>query len=137
MQHPFDDLANVGPALAQVLVLHRIELLPQDLALGRQRPFGVVVAFGDQGQRLLRQQRIAQQQAVHVQHGAQLARRVGRQGVGQLQQFPLRRSQGVGQPAAFGRHVLGRNAVMRHLQRRGAHDDGAPDGISLGDTFAI
>jgi hypothetical protein len=60
MQYPFDDLAHVGPALAQVLVFHGVELLAQDLPLRRQRPFGVVVAFGNQRQGLLGQQRVAQ-----------------------------------------------------------------------------
>jgi hypothetical protein len=55
MQHPFNYLADVGPALAQVFVFHGIELLAQHLALRRQRPFGVVVSFGDQRQRLLGQ----------------------------------------------------------------------------------
>ena len=58
MQHPLDHLAHIGAALAQVLVFHGVELLAQDLALRRQRPFGVVVAFGDQRQRLLGQQRV-------------------------------------------------------------------------------
>ncbi|MNI60242.1 hypothetical protein D3C73_1154380 [compost metagenome] len=137
MQHPFNYLADVGPALAQVFVFHGIELLAQHLALRRQRPFGVVVAFSNKAKRLLGQQGIAQQQAVHVQHGAQLARRVGRQRIGQLPKFMLRRRQRLGQAAAFGRHVLGGNSVVRHFQRRGAHDDRAPDGISLRNAFAI
>ena len=74
VQHAFNDLAHVGAALAQVLVFHGVELLAQDLALRGQRPFGVVVPLGDQRQRLLGQQRVAQQQAVDVEHGAQLAR---------------------------------------------------------------
>ena len=125
MQHALDDLAHVGAALAQVLVLHGVELLAQDLALRGQRPFGVVVPLGDQRQRLFGQQRVAQQQAVNVEHGAQLARGVGRQGVGQQQQFLLRVGQRLGQAAAFGGDIFRRDAVMRHFQRRGAHDHGA------------
>ena len=46
-QQALDDLLEVGLALAQVLVLHLVELARQHLELGRQRPFGVVVALAD------------------------------------------------------------------------------------------
>ena len=93
--------------------------------------------LGDQRQRLFGQQRVAQQQAVNVEHGAQLARGVGRQGVGQQQQFLLRVGQRLGQAAAFGGDIFRRDAVMRHFQRRGAHDHGAPDGVTASHALAV
>ena len=44
-QQALDHLLEVGLALAQVLVLHLVELARQHLELRRQRPFGVVVAL--------------------------------------------------------------------------------------------
>ena len=46
-QHALDHLLEVGLALAQVLVLHLVELARQHLELRRQRPLGVVVALAD------------------------------------------------------------------------------------------
>ncbi|CUJ72538.1 Uncharacterised protein [Achromobacter xylosoxidans] len=137
VQHPLDHLAHVRAAFAQVFVFHGVELLAQDLALRGQRPFGVVVPLGDQRQRLLGQQRVAQQQAVHIEHRAQLARRIGRQGVGQLPQFLLGRGQRLGQAAALGRHVLGRDAVVRDFQRRRPHNHRAADGVTARHALAV
>ena len=78
-QQPLDDLLEVGLALAQVVVLHLVELARQHLELRRQRPLGVVVALADPllgraGQRL-----VVQQHQVHVEQRRQLGRRFRRQ----------------------------------------------------------
>ncbi|KAG0911302.1 hypothetical protein G6F31_021519 [Rhizopus arrhizus] len=49
----------------------------------------------------------------------------------------LRRGQGIGQSGTFRGHVFRRYPVVRHFQRGSAHDDGAPDGVSLGNPFAV
>ncbi|CFW29510.1 Uncharacterised protein [Bordetella pertussis] len=93
--------------------------------------------LGDQRQGLLGQQRIAQQQPVHIEHGAQLARRVLGQGVGHLQQIGLRLGQRLGQPLAFGRGILGRDAVVGDFERRRTHDHGAADRVAARHAFAV
>ena len=79
LQHALDDLLEVGLALAQVLVLHLVELARQHFELRRQRPLGVVVPLDDPllggaGERL-----VVQQHQVHVEQRRQFVRRVVRQ----------------------------------------------------------
>ena len=78
-QQALDHLLEVGLALAQVVVLHLVELPRQHLQLRRQRPLGVVVALADPvlggaGQRL-----VVQQHQVHVEQRRQFGGRLGRQ----------------------------------------------------------
>jgi hypothetical protein len=71
-QDALGHLLEVGLALAQVLVLHVVELARQHFELRRQRPFGVVVALGDPVLVAADQLLVLQQHQVHVeqQHGA-------------------------------------------------------------------
>ena len=78
-EQPLDDLLEVGLALAQVLVLHLVELARQHLELGRQRPLGVVVALADPLLGRAGQRVVVQQHQVHVEQRGQLRRRLGRQ----------------------------------------------------------
>ena len=76
-QHALDHLLEVGFALADVGVLHLIELARQHFQLGRQGPFGVVVARTDPVGGRTHQRLILQQHLVHVQDGGQFGWRVG------------------------------------------------------------
>jgi hypothetical protein len=101
---PLDHLLDVGLALAQVVVLHLVELPRQHLQLGRQRPLGVVVALGDPlfggaCQRAV----VMQQHQVHVEQRDQLGR-------AHRQAGRLERDQ-------FGRHLVARRAQAARSRR--------------------
>ena len=63
-------------ALAQVGVLHLLELRDQLVHLLHQRPLGVAAALADELARRLRERRVVEDHAVQVDEGAELGRRV-------------------------------------------------------------
>jgi hypothetical protein len=75
-QDALDHLLEVGLALAQVLVLHVVELARDDFVLRGQRPLGVVVAVGDPVLHAADQLLVLQQHQVHVQQRGEFVRRV-------------------------------------------------------------
>ena len=78
-QQALDDLFEVCLALAQVVVLHLVELPSQNFQLRRQGPLCVVVPFVDPLLRGAGQRIVVQQHEVHVQQCREFARRFGRQ----------------------------------------------------------
>jgi hypothetical protein len=74
-QDALGHLLEVGLALAQVLVLHVVELARQHFQLGGQRPFGVVEALADPVLDALDQLLVLQQHQVHVEQRRQFVRR--------------------------------------------------------------
>jgi hypothetical protein len=75
-QDAFGHLLEVGLALAQVLVLHVVELARQHFQLGGQRPLGVVEALGDPVLHAADQVLVLQQHQVDVEQRRQLVRRL-------------------------------------------------------------
>ncbi len=71
-----DHLFQVGLAVAQVFVLHLVELARDHFQLRRQRPLGVVVALDDPLPRGLRQGVVLQQHQVDVQQRDEFVVRV-------------------------------------------------------------
>ena len=66
-EQALDDLLEVGLALAQVLVLHLVELARQHLELRRERPLGVVVPLADPVLGRARQRLVVEQHQVNVE----------------------------------------------------------------------
>jgi hypothetical protein len=66
-QDALDHLLQIGLALAQVVVLHLVELARDHLQLRGQRPFGVVQALGDPLLDAVDHQLVLQQHQVHIQ----------------------------------------------------------------------
>ena len=86
-QDALDDLLQVGFALAQIGVLHLVELTRNQFVLRGQRPFGVVVALGDPVLDAADQHFVLQQHQVHVEQRGDFMRRVLGQVVLQTHDF--------------------------------------------------
>ena len=78
LHHQFDDVEHVVLALAQVVVLHLLELCDKRLGLELERPFGVASLGLDQPARFLRERRILEDHLMHVDERVELGRGVGR-----------------------------------------------------------
>ena len=140
-QDALGHLLQVRLALAQVLVLHLVELARQHFELRRQRPLGVVEAVGDPVLDAADQFLVLQQHQVHVQQGGELVRRLLRAhlGDGVLQPVDLLHH-GVAagaHPVDLGGDLARLDEVMRHVDAAGRHEDGAPDGDAAGDRKAV
>ena len=135
-QHPLGNLLQVGLALAQVLVLHLVELAGQHLELRRQRPLGVVVSLAHPARRGADQILVMQQHLVHVEQCGQLMRRIRRQIV--LQRGELGRDF-VARPRQA-RHLLvrpvRRDEVVRHVHSARSHQHRTTDRDALGHRQA-
>jgi hypothetical protein len=74
VQQALDDLLQVGLALAQVLVLHLVELARDHFQLGGQRPLGVVETLDDPVLDAAGQHFVLQQHQVHLEQRGELMR---------------------------------------------------------------
>ena len=110
-----DHLLEVGLALAQVVVLHLVELARQHLELRRQRPLGVVVALADPVLGRAGQRVVVQQHQVHVEQRRELGRRFGGQGRAASPRARRRRRRG---PRAGARSRPRRRRRRRSSARR-------------------
>ena len=141
-QHALDHLLQVGLALAQVLVLHLVELARHHFQLRGQRPLGVVEALGDPVLDAAGQLLVLQQHQVHVEQrrSARAARRWGPSArcwpAGGAARRPPRcaptRTRSISVSIS-----LGLDEVVRHVDAAGHHQHRAPDGDAAGDSEAV
>jgi hypothetical protein len=131
-QDLFGDLLEVALALAQVLVLHLVELARDDLQLRGQRPLGVVVAVTDPVLDALDHLLVLQQHQVHVQQGLELLRCVLRAELGHrlLQAVQLVDHRIASAPDAVDLAVhLGRlDEIVGDVHTAAGHQHGTPNG---------
>ena len=127
-QDAIDDLLQVGFALAQVGVVHFIELARHLLQLRNQRPFGVVAPLDNPLVNAVAEHFVLQQHEVDVQQCGQFGRGVGGQLVGQALQLVrhrIARALGAGE---FIGDLLGLDEVVAHLGAAARNHDGTPNG---------
>ena len=105
LEHALDDLAHVGRAFAEVLVLDRVELPADLLELDRQRPFGVDQLGAHQVARRVGEQRVVEDHAVQVEEGAHFVGRARRDVVAQVVEFGAHGGERVVQPRDLVQHV--------------------------------
>ncbi len=128
LHHPFDDLAHVLRAAAEILVVDGFELLAHRLELDRQRPLGVDQAVAHQVARLVAEQRIVEDHLVQVEEGAHLARRLRRHVRGEFVDLRAHQRKGVVQARHFVQHILALDRVMARFELGGRQPVGAADG---------
>ena len=110
---------DVRLPLAEIRILDHVELLDQDAELLRERPFRITQLLGDRALRHFVQGWIGKDHPVHVEKGAELGRRIARshravQGF----QLLLDGVQRLGQALDFPGYLLGRDGIVRDLERR-------------------
>ena len=136
-QDAFDHLLQIGLALAQVVVLHLVELAADDLQLRGQRPFGVVQAVGDPVLHAADQHLVLQQQQVHIQQRREFGRRVRRQVDTQTLQLIDHGIAAITHARYLGLHLRWFDEVMRHLHATGRGQYRTPDGNTARDGQAV
>ncbi|OIQ63237.1 hypothetical protein GALL_552230 [mine drainage metagenome] len=135
-QHAFDHLFDVDNALAQVLVVHFVEIARNHVELGGQRPFGVVAAFPDPGDGVQSHLPVVEQHLVHVDEGGEFGRRIGRQIVLQGIELGAHGTTRGAQAVDFCAFRAGVDEVVRHVQSGRGEDDRAADGHAAGNGNA-
>ena len=132
-----DHLLQVRLALAQVLVLHLVELARDDLELRGERPFGVVQAICDPVLDAADQRLVLQQHHVHVQQGGKFRGRIGRHLCLQALQFVDHCVAAVAHANDFLRDLCRLDEVMHDVHTAGCDQHGPPDGDAPGDSQAV
>ncbi len=127
IQHALDDLAHIGRAPPQILVLDRLELLHHFLELDRQCPLGVDQTVADQVARSFGEQRILENQQVQVEEGTHFVRRIGRDAGLQQRQFVPDFVESLGQAPDFVHDVAALDPVLADLELRRGEQVGAAD----------
>ena len=120
-------LLQVGLALAQVGVLHLVELARDLLQLRHQRPFGVVQALGHPVAHARRQHLVLQQHQVHFQQGGQLARRILGQVADQALQLVDHGRAGLAGAVQLRLDLVRVDEVVPHLNPAGGHHHRPPN----------
>jgi hypothetical protein len=138
LEQPLDYVHDVRLALPEVWILDRVELLDQHTELLRQRPFRIAQLLGDRALRHFVQGGIGQDHPVHVEEGAEFGRRIARshRAVQGLQLF-LDGVQRMGQALDFPGYLLGRDGIMRDLERRVRNELCPADRDASGDADAV
>ena len=133
----FDDLDDVGFALAQIAVFDLVELVEQRVELHFQRPFGIALFGCDDFARRFRQRRVVQYHQVQVEEGVELLRRIGRNLRAQFLQFGAHRRQGSVEARQFLGDLGLRHHVMRDLEPGMGHQVRVSDGDAAGYRNAV
>ncbi len=135
-QHFLRDLLQIALALAQVFVLHFVELTRDDFQLGRQRPLGVVQAFGDPVLDPANQFVVLQQHEVHIQQCSQFMRRFFgthvRNARLQAMNFVHHRIAPTAHAINLGINLGGINEIVSHVHPARRHQHRASDGDTPG-----
>ncbi|MNT02733.1 hypothetical protein D3C72_1372400 [compost metagenome] len=136
-QDALDHLFQVSLALAQVLVLHLVELARDDLELGGERPLCVVQALGDPVLDAAREGLVLQQHQVHVEQRGEFVRRVGRHVGLQALQLLDHRIAPVAHPLNFALDLLRLHKIVRHIHAAGGHQHRAADGDAASNCKTV
>jgi hypothetical protein len=132
-EYALGHLLQIRLALAQVLVLHFVELARQNLELRRQCPLGVVVTFSHPARRGTDKRLVVEQHQVHVEQGRQLRRGVAWQFVLQGDELARDLFAGTPQPRHLGPSLFRRDEVVRHVDPARRDQHRAPNGHAPGD----
>ncbi len=132
-----DDLIDVGLLVAQVVVVHLLEDRTQDLALGLERPFGVVLLVADGLDRRLGNHLVVEHQQVRVQEARGLRRRVGGNVLADGYQLPARSLDGALETRHFFLDILARDDVFGDFRQFALQHEGLADGDPVTDAGAV
>ena len=140
-QDALGHLFQIGLALAQVLILHFVELAADHFELGGQGPFGVVEAFGHPMLHTGGEGLVLEQHEVHIQQGGQLLGGIVGPHLGQALLQPLQfihhRVASHADAVNFFGHPRRIDEVMGHIDAAGCNQHGAPDGNASGHSQAM
>ena len=120
-------LFQIGLALAQVVVLHLVELAADHFQLRGQRPFGVVQALGDPVLDAAGQHFILQQHQMHVQQGGQFMRCIRRHFALQALQFVHHGIAAMAHAVDLALDLVRLDEVVGHFHAARAHQHSTSD----------
>ena len=136
-QDSFHHLHHIGPALAQILVLDRIELRHQRVHLLDQRPFSVAAPVFDDAQRLLRQHGVGQDHRMQIEKCADIAARRMPQARMQALEFGLHGRNSRLESRRFGADLRRLHQIVGDIERHGCHQMRAADRDAAGYAYAV
>src|SRR5262249_26343092 len=137
LEHPLDDLYDVGLALAQISVLDLVEAGQQRVQLHLDRPLGVaLLVFNDLAWRD-RQRRILEYRQMQVYDRDELGRTAGRNAGAYFLELFAHAAYRPIEAHALPRHLVGGHDVVRSLELCVRYQMRPADGDAAGDADAV
>ena len=136
LDQAFDQLHDVGLALAQIGVLDRVELVDQHFHLLHQRPFGVAASLADMGASSVDEQRVLQEHLLQFDEDRDFRMCAGWR-LAQLGEFGADRRDRFIEPFQLLGDRARRDGVVMDFQQGVRDQLGMADGDALGNRQTV